>query len=342
MNVMPSKLNFVGEAVERPMLLIQQIRSVIRKHKRHSATLATLIGLGLGKLNRFVILPDEPRIRGMIRRVDHVVRVRDGNNLTADALRMLAKARKRDAYPRKLEPTWLLQQRLNRYRELLETDVQKAAVKGSVIMAMVRERPDGIANFDGVARRDFDDVVRGLYRAMYGRDPSVARQAAYALVANSSTHGKGLDPSAHVSQLSHSQAERFRRGLVAMLSRSGVTCLTSITAKVSNKMDEGLAVVAVTLAVNRTLPFQIDGKEVPLSGLDTRLLDEENVVIGCPLAERVVSFVVDTHVDMRTALSAKAEFAVPEEVLEQSDIPISLMMPGIFENQQVKLSARDA
>ena len=36
---------------------------------------ATLIGLGLNKLNRRRTLPDTPETRGMIRKVSHLVRV---------------------------------------------------------------------------------------------------------------------------------------------------------------------------------------------------------------------------------------------------------------------------
>ena len=37
----------------------------------------TLIGLGLNKMNRTVELTDTPEVRGMIRKVQHMVRVAD-------------------------------------------------------------------------------------------------------------------------------------------------------------------------------------------------------------------------------------------------------------------------
>ena len=39
---------------------------------------ATLIGLGLNKINRSRDLPDTPSVRGMINKVSHLVRVEDG------------------------------------------------------------------------------------------------------------------------------------------------------------------------------------------------------------------------------------------------------------------------
>ncbi len=39
----------------------------------------TLIGLGLNKLRRSRVLDDTPSVRGMIRKVAHLVRVEDGH-----------------------------------------------------------------------------------------------------------------------------------------------------------------------------------------------------------------------------------------------------------------------
>jgi large subunit ribosomal protein L30 len=46
--------------------------------RRHHVQRATLIGLGLNKIGRTRDLPDNPMTRGMIRRVQHLVRVVDG------------------------------------------------------------------------------------------------------------------------------------------------------------------------------------------------------------------------------------------------------------------------
>jgi len=45
-----------------------------RQHTQHE----TLIGLGLNKIGRTRDLPDTPMTRGMIRKVQHLVRVVDG------------------------------------------------------------------------------------------------------------------------------------------------------------------------------------------------------------------------------------------------------------------------
>jgi ribosomal protein L30 len=54
------------------MLKIEQVRSPIRRH--HSQR-QTLIGLGLNRIGRVVYPQDTPHVRGMIRKVQHLVRV---------------------------------------------------------------------------------------------------------------------------------------------------------------------------------------------------------------------------------------------------------------------------
>jgi large subunit ribosomal protein L30 len=51
---------------------ITLVRSGIARPGKHKAVLA---GLGLRKLNRSVVRPDTPEIRGMIDKVSHLVRV---------------------------------------------------------------------------------------------------------------------------------------------------------------------------------------------------------------------------------------------------------------------------
>ena len=53
---------------------VEQIGSPIRRPKDQRQTLA---GLGLGKMNRRRTLEDTPAVRGMIAKVQHMVRVVD-------------------------------------------------------------------------------------------------------------------------------------------------------------------------------------------------------------------------------------------------------------------------
>ncbi|MEM1307826.1 MAG: 50S ribosomal protein L30 [Pseudomonadota bacterium] len=53
-------------------ITIEQIGSPIR---REASQRATLIGLGLNKMHRRRTLEDTPAVRGMIRKVQHLVRV---------------------------------------------------------------------------------------------------------------------------------------------------------------------------------------------------------------------------------------------------------------------------
>jgi large subunit ribosomal protein L30 len=56
-------------------VIVEQVHSPQRRPKEQRAT---LIGLGLNKLKRRNTLPDTPEIRGMIRRVQHLIKVVEG------------------------------------------------------------------------------------------------------------------------------------------------------------------------------------------------------------------------------------------------------------------------
>jgi large subunit ribosomal protein L30 len=53
-------------------LKIQQIRSAITRPEDQTKT---LIGLGLNKINRVSELEDTPAVRGMVRKVSHLVKI---------------------------------------------------------------------------------------------------------------------------------------------------------------------------------------------------------------------------------------------------------------------------
>jgi large subunit ribosomal protein L30 len=57
-------------------IIVEQTGSPIR---RRFDQRQTLIGLGLNKLHRRVTLKDTPAARGMIAKVEHLVRVVEGN-----------------------------------------------------------------------------------------------------------------------------------------------------------------------------------------------------------------------------------------------------------------------
>jgi len=66
----------VEEAVaEKKTVVVTQIGSPIGRQKYQEAT---LIGLGLNKLNRTRELEDTPSVRGMITKVQHLVRIESG------------------------------------------------------------------------------------------------------------------------------------------------------------------------------------------------------------------------------------------------------------------------
>jgi len=55
-------------------LRIQQVRSGIGAPEKHKRILKAL---GLGKMHRVVELPDHPSIRGMVKKIPHLVRIVD-------------------------------------------------------------------------------------------------------------------------------------------------------------------------------------------------------------------------------------------------------------------------
>jgi len=57
---------------EKKTIVVQQIGSPIRRDKVQRAT---LIGLGLNKMNKQRELIDTPEVRGMINKLPHLVRV---------------------------------------------------------------------------------------------------------------------------------------------------------------------------------------------------------------------------------------------------------------------------
>ena len=54
---------------------IKQIGSAIRRPEKQARILT---GLGLGKMHREVVLEDTPEVRGMIRKLPHMVQVIEG------------------------------------------------------------------------------------------------------------------------------------------------------------------------------------------------------------------------------------------------------------------------
>ena len=65
----------MAESKKKPTLKVTQTRSFIG---RPNDQRATLIGLGLNKINRTRELEDTPSVRGMIEKVSHLVRVDEG------------------------------------------------------------------------------------------------------------------------------------------------------------------------------------------------------------------------------------------------------------------------
>jgi large subunit ribosomal protein L30 len=64
----------MSKTTAKATLVVTQIQSPIR---RQAYQRATLIGLGLNKMRRSRVLEDTPSVRGMIRKVHHLVSVQE-------------------------------------------------------------------------------------------------------------------------------------------------------------------------------------------------------------------------------------------------------------------------
>jgi large subunit ribosomal protein L30 len=64
----------MAKAKPEKTVTIEQVHS---PQRRPAEQRATLIGLGLNKINKRATLADTPEVRGMIARVQHLVRVVD-------------------------------------------------------------------------------------------------------------------------------------------------------------------------------------------------------------------------------------------------------------------------
>ena len=62
----------MAEAKSGKTVTVEQIGSPVRRDPRQRQT---LVGLGLNKMHRRRTLEDTPAVRGMIAKVDHLVRV---------------------------------------------------------------------------------------------------------------------------------------------------------------------------------------------------------------------------------------------------------------------------
>ncbi|MCK4812319.1 MAG: 50S ribosomal protein L30 [Candidatus Marinimicrobia bacterium] len=60
--------------VKKKQLKITQIKSTIGYHKKTSLIIESL---GLGKIRKTVILPDNPAVRGMIEKIPHLLDVEE-------------------------------------------------------------------------------------------------------------------------------------------------------------------------------------------------------------------------------------------------------------------------
>jgi large subunit ribosomal protein L30 len=56
-------------------ITLKQVKSPNRRPERQTET---LIGLGLNKLGRIATLEDTPAVRGMLKKVQHLVQVEEG------------------------------------------------------------------------------------------------------------------------------------------------------------------------------------------------------------------------------------------------------------------------
>lgn len=62
-------------SVKKKMITVTQVASSLRRNKCQKKH---LISLGLGKMNRTRVLKDSPSVRGLIKKVLHLIKVVEG------------------------------------------------------------------------------------------------------------------------------------------------------------------------------------------------------------------------------------------------------------------------
>jgi large subunit ribosomal protein L30 len=65
-------MNAMAKSETKKTVTVEQVRSPARRNERQQAT---LIGLGLNRINRRATLEDTPAVRGMIAKVAHLIRI---------------------------------------------------------------------------------------------------------------------------------------------------------------------------------------------------------------------------------------------------------------------------
>ena len=178
--------------------------------------------------------------------------------------------------------------------------------------------------------------TRALLRTMYGGQSDEALEAAYGLVANNETFGKGLDPFAHPEKLNPDERLEFERGLAELLERSKVRSIATIAARRTGRKHNGRPIVEVAVSVSRVLPFELDGRKVLISRVPLPM-SRESFDVGCSLAnERLSCKAEKVDPDGDVVLEAKARFAIDEKHLDGS-IPVHVWTPWMDQHRQISV-----
>ncbi len=336
-------LNSVGHKT----LTIELIKAPTRKNKRH---LPTLIGLGLRrKLHRRVTLKDTPEVRGMICKVGHMVRLIewDGWETKHQLGAFASEERLRNdvSFNRKnhIENDGLTRSEENRDPDRfsgLENSDEIAAIKfTSAALSSAKEASAKSIGTSSKTRSDLAMATRSLYNLMFSNDMIKAGHAAYALVSNSRSYGKGLDPRADFDSLSSEEAVRFRDGVREMLKKHRINFITSLSAnKVS--VTDGDATIEVRLRISKSLAFNIKGEKVIVGTKEPTHLSKEDLFITCPLAKAPPTLSVYDGNGIDVVLDATAKFVMDENKIK-GEVPILVTAPDLREYRKIHVGRGD-
>lgn len=357
--------------VARATITIMQIRSGARSSPNK---VATLIGLGLGKLNRVRKLEDTRAIRGMIDNVSELVVVlaysrrqvvpapSRGRTLPHEKYRTAVGKRSvnrtlsalEEADWQRKRPVAAAQERPTRPRPSVRDshDEKVQNVVTSSLRVVDRAGPgsdegiaEAVSNYAKAMERYMSSrhkelraqVVRQsekLIDCMYHGEPAAARRAAYGLLAASPNYRDPKLPPTLNHELNDEQNRAFKNRLRTFLEDTGKPLIVDVKAHIASASGNDL-IVEVDAVAKRYLPFDIANEHVFLR---RDKFADKALRVTCVGARKAREKAVRTgEAELRTVM----EFTVDKQIAEKG-LKIVVQSGGFVEPVEIALDEKTA
>lgn len=348
--------------VARATITIMQIRSGARStHNK----VATLIGLGLGRLYLVRVLEDTPAVRGMIDNVSELVVV-----LAYGGRQVVAAPARGRTLPHKKYRNTVGKDSVNRNLSALEdAGWQRKRPVAAAQKSPIRPRPpvrdshdekvqnvvtsssrvgwgsdegiaEAVSNYAEAMERYMSSrhkelrtqVVRQsekLIDCMYHGEPAAARRAAYGLLAASRNYRDPKLPPTLNHELSDEQNRVFKNRLRTFLEDTGKPLIVDVKAHVASASGDEL-IIEVDAVAKRYLPFDIADEHIFLR---RDKFADKALRVTCVGARAAREKTVRTgEADLRTVM----EFTVDKQIAEKG-LKIVVQSGGFVEPVEIAL-----